>query len=202
MLKNLSKDERRIHRIDINGVELERGPSGKRVKIINGKKIGGKKEITPEEEDKKECMEEDNTQENSVNLTIENGEATIKNLEDTELESDGVQFYTGDVQTKELQKYKMLLKTTSKETLILDKNNQPIKKMGEGSIVFAKPEIIEKDGKNYYQTVVAEKVENSNIKEGVDPLSGDIYVDGMKYTKGYVNADYIVLLREYTDLER
>lgn len=437
MLKNLSEDERRIHRIDINGVELERGPSGKRVKIINGKKIGGRKEITPEEEDKKECMEEeidnkrkirneyksdqnkyttregekekvrkviekfkkvlneiprkikvagtavllatavsityaankaekeDNTQKNSVNLTIENGEATIKNLEDTELESDGVQFYTGDVQTKELQKYKMLLKTTSKETLILDKNNQPIKRMGEDSIVFAKPEIIEKegkeylkvicfdnngmteglvkrdelkpsqiydegelkdideveirgtkakevmksdgkhlgeaevgaeiyttgesidqedgskwkkviyineygrkfktgyikdiyiqektkelfvetekdggvdlnirneadingtiigkaknkstikvvdssdgdliigkDGKKYYQTVVTEKVENSNIKEGVDQLSGDIYVDGMKYTKGYVNADYIVLLRECTDLER
>ena len=62
--------------------------------------------------------------------------------------------------------------------------------------------IIGKDGKNYYQTVVTEKVENSNIKEGVDPLSGDIYVDGMKYTKGYVNADYIVLLRECTDLER
>ena len=45
LLKNLSEDERRIHRIDINGVELERGPSGKRVKIINGKKIGGRKEL-------------------------------------------------------------------------------------------------------------------------------------------------------------
>lgn len=62
--------------------------------------------------------------------------------------------------------------------------------------------IIGKDGNDYYQTIIAEKVENSNIKEGIDPLSGDIYVDGIKYTKGYVNADYIALLRECTDLER
>lgn len=432
LLESLDEEERRIHRIDRDGVELERGPRGKRVKIINGKKIGERKETIQEKEGMKErgnkrkirneykqdqskyttregekekvreviekfkkvlnkiprkikvagtavllatavsityaankAEKENNTQENSVNLTIENGEATIKNLEDMELESEGVQFYTGDVQTKDLQKYKMLLKTTSKETLILDKNNQPIKRMGEDSIVFAKPEIIEKEGKeylkvicfdnngmteglvkrdelkpsqiydegelkdidkveirgtkakevmnsdgkhlgevevgaeiyttgesidqgdgskwkkviymnehdkkfktgyikdiyiqekmeelfvdtekdggvdlnirneadingsiigkaknkstikivdfsdgdliigkdgnDYYQTIIAEKVENSNIKEGIDPLSGDIYVDGIKYTKGYVNADYIALLRECTDLER
>lgn len=432
LLESLDEEERRIHRIDRDGVELERGPRGKRVKIINGKKIGERKETIQEKEGMKErgnkrkirneykqdqskyttrkgekekvreviekfkkvlnkiprkikvagtavllatavsityaankAEKENNTQENSVNLTIENGEATIKNLEDMELESEGVQFYTGDVQTKDLQKYKMLLKTTSKETLIRDKNNQPIKRMGEDSIVFAKPEIIEKEGKeylkvicfdnngmteglvkrdelkpsqiydeeelkdidkveirgtkakevmnsdgkhlgevevgaeiyttgesidqgdgskwkkviymnehdkkfktgyikgiyiqekmeelfvdtekdggvdlnirneadingsiigkaknkstikivdfsdgdliigkdgnDYYQTIIAEKVENSNIKEGIDPLSGDIYVDGIKYTKGYVNADYIALLRECTDLER
>lgn len=432
LLESLDEEERRIHRIDRDGVELERGPRGKRVKIINGKKIGERKETIHEKEGMKErgnkrkirneykqdqskyttrkgekekvreviekfkkvlnkipmkikvagtavllatavsityaankAEKENNTQENSVNLTIENGEATIKNLEDMELESEGVQFYTGDVQTKDLQKYKMLLKTTSKETSILDKNNQPIKRMGEDSIVFAKPEIIEKegkeylkvicfdnngmteglvkrdelkssqiydegelkdidkveirgtkakevmnsdgkhlgevevgaeiyttgesidqgdgskwkkviymnehdkkfntgyikdiyiqekmeelfvdtekdggvdlnirneadingsiigkaknkstikivdfsdgdliigkDGKKYYQTVVAEKVENSNIKEGIDPLSGDIYVDGIKYTKGYVNADYIALLIKRTELER
>lgn len=432
LLESLDEEERRIHRIDRDGVELERGPRGKRVKIINGKKIGERKETIQEKEGVKErdnkrkirneykqdqskyttregekekvrevmekfkkvlnkiprkikvagtavllatavsityaankAEKENNTQENSVNLTIENGEATIKNLEDMELESEGVQFYTGDVQTKDLQKYKMLLKTTSKETLIRDKNNQPIKRMGEDSIVFAKPEIIEKEGKeylkvicfdnngmteglvkrdelkpsqiydeeelkdidkveirgtkakevmnsdgkhlgevevgaeiyttgesidqgdgskwkkviymnehdkkfktgyikgiyiqekmeelfvdtekdggvdlnirneadingsiigkaknkstikivdfsdgdliigkdgnDYYQTIIAEKVENSNIKEGIDPLSGDIYVDGIKYTKGYVNADYIALLRECTDLER
>lgn len=432
LLESLDEEERRIHRIDRDGVELERRPRGKRVKIINGKKIGERKETIQEKEGMKErgnkrkirneykqdqskyttrkgekekvrevmekfkkvlnkiprkikvagtavllatavsityaankAEKENNTQENSVNLTIENGEATIKNLEDMELESEGVQFYTGDVQTKDLQKYKMLLKTTSKETLIRDKNNQPIKRMGEDSIVFAKPEIIEKEGKeylkvicfdnngmteglvkrdelkpsqiydeeelkdidkveirgtkakevmnsdgkhlgevevgaeiyttgesidqgdgskwkkviymnehdkkfktgyikgiyiqekmeelfvdtekdggvdlnirneadingsiigkaknkstikivdfsdgdliigkdgnDYYQTIIAEKVENSNIKEGIDPLSGDIYVDGIKYTKGYVNADYIALLRECTDLER
>lgn len=432
LLESLDEEERRIHRIDRDGVELERGPRGKRVKIINGKKIGERKETIQEKEGMKErgnkrkirneykqdqskyttregekekvreviekfkkvlnkiprkikvagtavllatavsityaankAEKENNTQENSVNLTIENGEATIKNLEDMELESEGVQFYTGDVQTKDLQKYKMLLKTTSKETLILDKNNQPIKRMGEDSIVFAKPEIIEKEGKeylkvicfdnngmteglvkrdelkpsqiydegelkdidkveirgtkakevmnsdgkhlgevevgaeiyttgesidqgdgskwkkviymnehdkkfktgyikgiyiqekmeelfvdtekdggvdlnirneadingaiigkaknkstikivdssdgdliigkdgnDYYQTIIAEKVENSNIKEGIDPLSGDIYVDGIKYTKGYVNADYIALLIKRTELER
>lgn len=432
LLESLDEEERRIHRIDRDGVELERGPRGKRVKIINRKKIGERKETIQEKEGMKErgnkrkirneykqdqskyttregekekvreviekfkkvlnkiprkikvagtavllatavsityaankAEKENSTQENSVNLTIENGEATIKNLEDMELESEGVQFYTGDVQTKDLQKYKMLLKTTSKETLIRDKNNQPIKRMGEDSIVFAKPEIIEKEGKeylkvicfdnngmteglvkrdelkpsqiydegelkdidkveirgtkakkvmnsdgkhlgevevgaeiyttgesidqgdgskwkkviymnehdkkfktvyikdiyiqekmeelfvdtekdggvdlnirneadingaiigkaknkstikivdssdgdliigkdgnDYYQTIIAEKVENLNIKEGIDPLSGDIYVDGMKYTKGYVNADYIALLRECTDLER
>ena len=432
LLESLDEEERRIHRIDRDGIELERGPRGKRVKIINGKKIGERKETIQEKEAMKErdnkrkirneykqdqskyttregekekvrevnekfkkvlnkiprkikvagtavllatavsityaankAEKENNTQENSVNLTIENGEATIKNLEDMELESEGVQFYTGDVQTKDLQKYKMLLKTTSKETLILDKNKQPIKRMGEDSIVFAKPEIIEKEGKEYlkvicfdnngmteglvkrdelkpsqiydegelkdidkveirgtkakkvmnsdgkhlgevevgaetyttgesidqgdgskwkkviymneydkkfktgyikdiyiqekmeelfvdtekdggvdlnirneadingaiigkaknkstikvvdssdgdliigkdgneyYQTIIAEKVENSNIKEGIDPLSGDIYVDGIKYTKGYVNADYIALLIKRTELER
>lgn len=432
LLESLDEEERRIHRIDRDGIELERGPRGKRVKIINGKKIGERKETIQEKEGVKErdnkrkirneykqdqskyttregekekvreviekfkkvlnkiprkikvagtavllatavsityaankAEKENNTQENSVNLTIENGEATIKNLEDMELESEGVQFYTGDVQTKDLQKYKMLLKTTSKETLIRDKNNQPIKRMGEDSIVFAKAEIIEKEGKeylkvicfdnngmteglvkrdelkpsqiydegelkdidkveirgtkakevmnsdgkhlgevevgaeiyttgesidqgdgskwkkviymneydkkfktgyikdiyiqekmeelfvdtekdggvdlnirneadinesiigkaknkstikivdssdgdliigkdgnDYYQTIIAEKVENSNIKEGIDPLSRDIYVDGIKYTKGYVNADYIALLIKRTELER
>ena len=182
LLESLDEEERRIHRIDRDGIELERGPRGKRVKIINGKKIGERKETIQEKEGMKErdnkrkirneykqdqskyttregekekvreviekfkkvlnkiprkikvagtavllatavsityaankAEKENNTQENSVNLTIENGEATIKNLEDMELESEGVQFYTGDVQTKDLQKYKMLLKTTSKE---------------------------------------------------------------------------------------
>lgn len=65
LLENLSEDERRIHRIDIDGVELERGPSGKRVKIINGKKIGERKEITSEEKDTKEGMEEINNKRKS-----------------------------------------------------------------------------------------------------------------------------------------
>lgn len=231
LLESLDEEERRIHRIDRDGIELERGPRGKRVKIINGKKIGERKETIQEKEGMKErgnkrkirneykqdqskyttrkgekekvreviekfkkvlnkiprkikvagtavllatavsityaankAEKENNTQENSVNLTIENGEATIKNLEDMELESEGVQFYTGNVQTKDLQKYKMLLKTTSKETLILDKNNQPIKRTGEDSIVFAKPEIIEKEEKEYLKVIC---FDNNGMTEGL-----------------------------------
>ena len=37
LLESLDEEERRIHRIDRDGVELERGPRGKRVKIINGR---------------------------------------------------------------------------------------------------------------------------------------------------------------------
>lgn len=39
LLNNLSEDERRIHRINKYGIELERGSSRNRVKVTNGKKI-------------------------------------------------------------------------------------------------------------------------------------------------------------------
>ena len=66
--------------------------------------------------------------------------------------------------TIQVIKYKMLLKTTSKETLILDKNKQPIKRMGEDSIVFAKPEIIEKEGKEYLKVIC---FDNNGMTEGL-----------------------------------
>ena len=54
LLESLDEEERRIHRIDRDGIELERGPRGKRVKIINGKKIGERKETIQEKEGMKE----------------------------------------------------------------------------------------------------------------------------------------------------
>lgn len=58
--------------------------------------------------------------------------------------------------------------------------------------------IIGEDGKSYYKVIIAKNdtAEGYENYDGYDPLSGRLYVDGVFYEEGYVNANYLESIGE------